>query len=113
VQCIALCRDQSICPVEDGTQELVQPGVGQLRLRLDSRRSQDREPPTPGGALSTPQQRRLADPRLSGQDQDTAEPVPIDQRTFDGVDLAPATDELRGASLAALREPHRRVRPPA
>ncbi len=54
---------------DNGMQELVQPGEGELSLRFDPDRGEDTASPGPDALSGALQQRRLADPRFATHDQ--------------------------------------------
>ena len=66
---------------DDGMQELVQSGEGELSLRFDANRGQDAAAPGADALSGALQQRRLADPRFAADDQRSAGVVgkPIDE----------------------------------
>jgi hypothetical protein len=64
---VTLLAGQSLDPVGHRPAQLMQPGVGELHLGLDTRRARDRAPRCPLGKVV--EQRCLADPRLAVQDE--------------------------------------------
>ena len=71
-QRVFLRAGQCLEPVEHGRAQLMQPGEGELHLRLDARDPCDATLRGPLGDVL--QQRRLADPRLAAQDLHRALP---------------------------------------
>ena len=103
-QRIALRTGQAIEPVQHRRAQLVQPGEGELHLRLGAARPDDTT--SRRASLQVVQQRRLADPRLAAQDQNLALTRPgIGQQTIQQIALAAATVQPRPRSRLDIATP--------
>ena len=94
---------RSSAPPQDRAQELVQPGERQVRLGLHAGRLQDSHPARARTRGSLGQQRRLADPRLAGDDQRAAAARPRPSTSSESAASSRSRPKIRSSQVTCLR----------